>query len=153
MPCHVLFIHRDADRTDHSVRCQQIEEAVIAARGNGFALPHVCVVPVRMTEAWLLLDDDAIRHAAGNPNGDVTLNLPPLLQVERIANPKQVLHELLCTASGLRPRRLRKLNPATRSRLIPQYMNDFSRLRKLTAFQCLEAHVRAMTTRIQAERE
>ena len=31
--------------------------------------PAICVIPVRMQEAWLLFDEIAIRHAAGNPHG------------------------------------------------------------------------------------
>ena len=32
------------------------------------------IVPVRMTEAWLLLDESAIRRVAGRPHGDEPLD-------------------------------------------------------------------------------
>jgi hypothetical protein len=41
-------------------------------------MPVVCVVPVRMMEAWLLIDEMAIRRVAGNPNGRIPIELPVL---------------------------------------------------------------------------
>lgn len=39
---------------------------------------HIPVIPVRMTEAWLLGHELSIRSAAGNPNGSENLELPDL---------------------------------------------------------------------------
>ncbi|WP_223173784.1 hypothetical protein [Gloeobacter kilaueensis] len=66
-PCELLFVHRDAEREIPQKRYQEIDQAVQTA---GLAsLPVVCVVPVRMQEAWLLFDEVALRRAASNPNG------------------------------------------------------------------------------------
>jgi len=53
-----------------------------------------------MQEAWLLLDESAIRRASGNPNEGMALTLPDPGGVECIADPKTTLHELLTRASG-----------------------------------------------------
>ena len=107
-PCDLLFVHRDAEGVPHRSRVEEIEIAMQEVRAvhEGAGLPpHVVVVPVRMTEAWLLFDEAAIRRAAGNPNGRVSLQLPPG-DPEEIADPKQLLHDLLRTASELGGRRL-----------------------------------------------
>ena len=61
-PCDVLFVHRDAEGQSPALRRQEVGAAL-----DGLALNYVPVVPVRMTEAWLLADERAIRSAAGNP--------------------------------------------------------------------------------------
>jgi len=141
-PCQVLFIHRDAENQSPDRRYEEIEEAVRAAGDNGLRLPYICVVPVRMMEAWLLLDEVAIRRASGNPNDDVPLALPPPPRVEDISDPKQLLHAVLRTASGLRGRRLRKFREEHCVTLVTSHMRDFACLRILPAFQRLERDVR-----------
>src|SRR5690606_18674132 len=69
-PCDVLVVHRDAERDPVDLRLAEIERARSSARIEGSLVP---VVPVRMTEAWLLFDESAIRRAADNPNGTVDL--------------------------------------------------------------------------------
>ncbi len=66
-----------------------------------------------MTEAWLLADEAAIRRAAGSPSGRVDLGLPTFAELERLADPKQRLHEALKVASGYTGRRLRNFAPRT----------------------------------------
>jgi hypothetical protein len=68
-PCEVSFIHRDAEAQPLEDRVDEIREAVDILRREVELPPHVCVVPVRMTEAWLLQSESAIRAAADNPNG------------------------------------------------------------------------------------
>lgn len=81
----ILFIHRDAERVSLEVRRREIP-----------TVPRniVRVVPVRMTEAWLLVDEKAIRKAAGNPNGRVRLNLPRISRLEALPDPKSSLRAL-----------------------------------------------------------
>lgn len=101
----LLFIHRDADAAGHEERSREMAEAL----GNlPFETDHVPVIPVRATEAWVLLDEDAIRRAAGNPRGRQPLNLPRPARVEREVDPKRTLEFALMTASGHSGHRLRK---------------------------------------------
>ena len=70
-PCDVLFVHRDAEAQSPEARRSEIVSLMAET-----SVPQVPVVPVRMTEAWLLFDEKAIRWAASNPNGSQPLGLP-----------------------------------------------------------------------------
>jgi hypothetical protein len=106
---------------------------------SGLTMPqHVCVIPVRMQEAWLLFDEAAIRKAAGNPNGKDTLSIPPLRKLEDVPDPKALLHDLLKTASGLKGGRLKRFDPHKSASRITAYVDDFAPLRALPAFASLE---------------
>ncbi len=103
-PCDLLFVHRDAERQPREKRVAEILDAV---RCLSSSPPAVCVVPVRMTEAWLLIDEPALREAAGKPNGQVGLDLPPGSSLESVPNPKRTLFDALRKASELSGRKLR----------------------------------------------
>jgi hypothetical protein len=106
--------------------------------------PVVCVIPVRMQEAWLLFDEAAIRLAADNPRGRTALALPAPGEIEGIADPKARVYELLRNASGLRPGRLRRFQPASRVHRLAELIEDFSPLRTLPAFRALEQDLRVV---------
>lgn len=129
--CDLLFVHRDAEGQGRSLRLREIEDAVHSIQ------TWVPVIPIRMTEAWLLFDESAIRTAAGNPAGTAPLTLPLMTQVERASNPKQLLHNALREASGLQGRRLRQLSVNVYR--VAELIDNFSPLRGLTAFRDLEA--------------
>lgn len=114
----VLFVHRDANSAGADARFQEIARAVEVA---GVAVPWVSVVPVRMTEAWLLLDEAAIRKTVGRPNGRAPLDLPTPREAERRANPKQILADAFLAASeatGRREKRIRRDFSSLRRRLL-----------------------------------
>lgn len=138
-PCDMLFVHRDADRSDVSEREDEIRSAAKAAAPD---VKAVCIVPVRMTEAWLLMDVPAIRRAAGNPTGRVDLALPPTSRIEALADPKTTLFELLDRASELSGRRLRRFDRNRSGRQVSGFMNDYHLLRQLPSFQHFEAQVK-----------
>lgn len=133
-PCDLLFVHRDAEREDPVVRYREIQEAVAALH---VPVPVVSVVPIRMTEAWFLFDEQAVRRAAGNPNGRTPLQIPAQ-GPETISDPKRVLHDALRSASGLAGRRLKNFSTSGAVHRVAQYLDDFSPLRALTAFKKLE---------------
>lgn len=140
-PCDLLFVHRDAEKEEPEHRYKEIRAALHEATQRGFQTPAVCVVPVQMTEAWLLFDEPAIRLAAGNPNGKNPLKVPDLSIIEQISDPKEILFRLLREASGLRGRRLKRFNMAESRIRVTELVSDFSPLRKLNAFQRLEKDV------------
>jgi len=141
-PCDVLFVHRDAESQTSDLRRREIAHTLLR-----ISVPHVSVVPVRMTEAWLLADEGAIRSAAGNPNGREDLHLPDFRRLEELPDPKRILHEALATASGLGARRRSRLPVHRRVHLIPNYIDDYSRLNALSAFQALQQDIRALIER------
>ena len=134
----LLFVHRDAEAKPAEKRIQEILRAAHKAGKSRRLPPVVPVVPVRMQEAWLLSDERAIRAAAGNPNGRMSLSIPPIGTLEKLANPKRTLFSLLRTASGLRGRRLKKFRVRQALRRVAELTSDFSGMRELNAFRALE---------------
>jgi hypothetical protein len=143
-PCKLLFVHRDAERENPIVRHAEIRAAVEELAGGRIQIPAVAVVPVRMLEAWLLFNEQAIRRAAGNPNGSQDLNLPPLNRLEDRPDPKVDLQFALRTASGLQGRRLKKFDEHRAFWRITDHVRDLSPLRQLPAFRQLEASLQQL---------
>jgi hypothetical protein len=85
-------------------RVEEIRTA-FADSANSPDVPCIPVIPVRMTEAWLLISEAALRASVDNRNGRVVLNLPTITTLEAIPNPKQLLEETLLMASELTGRR------------------------------------------------
>jgi hypothetical protein len=115
---NLVLVHRDADSRDPEPRYREISEAVKEAVIHQYC---ISIVPVQETEAWLLLDEDAIRRVAGNPRGTVLLPLPPPKKVEGISDPKSLLKDLILTASaatGRKREKLRKRFPELRTQLV-----------------------------------
>ncbi len=141
-PCDLLFVHRDAEKEAVETRYSEITEAV-----SGLSVPPtICVVPVRMTEAWLLLDEAAIRRAADNPNGSIRLDLPRSKEVESMPDPKEKLNEMLRIACELSGRRLSqfKRDEARRRVQVAEFVQDFSPLLRLSAFKHLQEKTYAL---------
>jgi hypothetical protein len=141
-PCDLLFVHRDAERESREKRVDEINKAIEKVTASQPVPPLVCVVPVRMQEAWLLFDEAAIRHAAGNRSGCQALNLPPIKRLEDLPDPKSELYARLKQASGLRGRRLRRFPLHKRARRVTEFIDDFTPLRALSAFAALEDDVK-----------
>ena len=141
-PCDLLFVHRDAEKEPRQNRTDEIQKAI--EQVDDFAIPYICVIPVRMMEAWLLFDEAAIRRSADNPRGKQPLILPSMTQVEQLSDPKQELCQLLRDASGFTGHRLRKFKSKERQKVqrVAQLIDDFSPLRTLSAFQALESNVK-----------
>lgn len=132
-PCDVLFIHRDAESETHEARRSQVCSAVSSATLN-----FVPIVPIRMTEAWLLSDEQGIRAAANNRYGTEKLHLPRKIQWESTPDPKNVLFDALCRASGKSGRALKKFVPSRHRHRVAELTPDFSQLRGLQSFDDFE---------------
>ncbi|MBO8203056.1 hypothetical protein JW613_32975 [Streptomyces smyrnaeus] len=130
----LVVIHRDADGHPADHRRREIAEAVAQVSPH---LAHVPVIPVRMLEAWLVLDHAAIREVAGNPNGKVVLNLPKAARVESVADPKALLKQALAVASEEKGRSLKKLQARfseNRARLL-QMLDREGPVKQLASWQ------------------
>jgi hypothetical protein len=136
-PCDLLFIHRDAENERYEERLGEIRAAVAQIEGK-----WVSVIPVRMTEAWLLTSEAAIRAASGNPNGGVPLVMPEIKRIEDSPDPKHLLFDLLKRASGLNARRQERFDVHRARNRVSERMDDFTALRRLGAFQRLETALR-----------
>ncbi len=139
-PCDVLFIHRDAEGEAPSQRIDEIEKAWNKSGERKEGEKWVPVIPVRMTEAWLLIDETAIRRAADNTNGTRPLDLPLVKNLESIPDPKAVLKKALLAASEKSGRRRKQFERDLSRRIhrVADLIQDFSPLRQLAAFDQLE---------------
>ena len=128
-----IVIHRDAERETYEKRVEEIEKELTLIKNQ--SLTSIPVIPVRMTEAWLLFDSKAIASASGNPNLPDLPALPPLNTVETLRDPKSLLEKLIKDSCGLRSRGLKKLNTRHCIQLIPDFVEDFSPLLTIPSYQ------------------
>ena len=152
-PCDLLFVHRDAERESVEKRREEIREALERSE-RGRTLPTICVVPVRMQEAWLLIDESALKKAAGNPTSRQNLPMPDVRRLEDLPDPKKILGDLLREASGFQGRRLKKFNRDLSKCVhrVAQRIDDFGLLRRLAAFRELERQVACHRKRMAGAR-
>ena len=139
-PANVLFIHHDAENATYDARSTHTDKEMMEAFPQ--LPPYIKVIPVKMTEAWLLGDEAAIREAANNPWGSEPLDLPTKSRVETV-DAKKVLFAALEKASGLSTRRLKSFNVhRQRHRLAELGLErNFGHLRGLESFDKLEAEM------------
>jgi hypothetical protein len=133
-PCDAMLIHRDSENIPWADRVAEIQRTADELNLQSW-LP---IVPVRTTEAWLLLDQVSIRRAASNPNGDVALNLPKRSRWTTESDPKSVLFAALKTASELKGRRLEKFDVYEARARVASLINDFGELRGIPSFDDFE---------------
>lgn len=146
-PCHVLVVHRDAERETSQKRSEEI-----ATASAGLNVPIVHAIPVRMLESWLLCSEEAIRIAADNPNGENPLNLPAIGRIETAPDPKDILFDALRVASELSGRRLTKFRVEQRRHRVAELIEDFAPLRSLASFQEFEnAFIAALAPMIEQQ--
>ncbi len=94
-----------------------------------------------MTEAWLLLDESAIRRVAGKPDGRMPIGLPQMARVEKLPDPKSTLRQVLEAASGLEGRKMKlfKSRFGEHRRLLLERLDIHGPVQDLCAWRALEA--------------
>lgn len=136
-PFDILFYHRDAEFN----RNNKIEERITEIKlqlDEDFHSKTVFIIPIKMMENWLLLDEMAIKKAAGNRNYNNRITLPTLNRLENLPEPKLLLHNLLKEVSGLKSRQLKNFNVQQAVHLVAENITDFSALRQLKSFKKFE---------------
>ncbi|MEN0006678.1 MAG: hypothetical protein AAF798_21165 [Bacteroidota bacterium] len=141
-PCDILFIHRDIEKETFESRMTEIVNAL--AKANCDVPLHVKVLPKKMSEAWFLFDEQAIKTAAGNPNSRLALNLPTLGTLEQLPDPKESLITILKTASGLNKRRIKSFRPRRAIHRLAEIIDNYSKLESLEAFQILAHQIQEL---------
>ena len=112
-----------------------LETVNTEATGSG-----VAVIPVRETEAWALVDGDALRNIFGTTLTDGALGLPPSAgAVEAVSDPKDSLNRAFATTHPTGRRRKQGVSPLLNA-LGEQV--SLPLLRQLTAFVSLEDELR-----------
>lgn len=122
----LVFAHRDAESASLEERLGEFEPV------RDKVVP---IIPVRMSEAWLLVDGSAIARAADRP--DVDVSVPKLSRIQEIADPKTRLEELLFEAAGSptgRNGKKFKRSMVSRRVNLASLIKDYSALESLEAF-------------------
>ena len=124
----LLFVHRDSENVTLDERLREFHTL-----DRQDVVP---VVPVRMSESWLLFDGTAIAKAASAPSAQVPV--PPIAQIENIPDPKSRLDQLLFQAagapSGRRGRNFQR-TIVNRRVSVAEYIVDYSPLENVSAFR------------------
>ena len=142
-PCDVLLVHRDAELETPVDRLAQMREVIITLQRH-----CVRIVPVRMTEAWFLFDEAAIRRAAGRPDASDSLRLPSVSAARLMPDPKAALFRLLDSASGLSGRKLARFqrDHARHYHRICNLVTDFAPLMEVPEFVAFKDELVAAMT-------
>jgi len=132
----ILFVHADGAGDPDRARRQQTDPALEVLqrelREHGIG---VAVVPVRETEAWAIVDGDALRQVFGTELTDSELGLPSVRQLESVSDPKAVLSSAFLATNPTGRRR--RAGPTPLLNAIGEKVS-LDRLRRLSAFQALE---------------
>jgi hypothetical protein len=96
---HALIIHTDADHsTSEWAMNERIRPGIdlVQLRQNGVCHHLVPIIPVRMTEAWMLTDIRALQTVIGTDLSATALGIPehPSL-VDKLLEPKQILNQAI----------------------------------------------------------
>lgn len=137
--CDLLFIHRDAEKQPAIKRLEEIELSLDAELRQ----KAVAIVPVRMTEAWLLCDEDAIRSAVGNTNGASELALPVIGKIES-CEAKNVLDAALTAAVDHNARRRRKFYPQDYRYRVAELCTSRDKLLRLGSYKSFEDRLKSV---------
>ena len=108
---HVLCIHTDADdSSEDSALNHKITPAFKAVNEELGAICKnlVPIVPVQMTEAWMLADKNILKEEIGTTRSDGDLQLPRLKSIEGISDPKGTIINAIRLAFENAPRKRRQ---------------------------------------------
>jgi Domain of unknown function (DUF4276) len=136
----ILFIHADADGNDEQRALTERVEPARTLLHAEWGAQSVAVVPLRMTEAWVLADSQAVRSAFGTTMSAQKLGLAEADAhgADRLTNPKVTLEAALRASRG--KRRATSVGPYLG--LIGQTCS-FNHLQRLAAYRRMEEELRA----------
>ena len=135
---HALLVHADAD---YGTRERALQERI----QPGFnlvsrSIQEVCkdlipIIPVRMTEAWMIADPDTLCKVIGTDIKPENSGLPSrAVLVEQDANPKETLNQLVRKVNSTRPRTRRQIDMNTRYELLARQIS-LDRLDNVPSFR------------------
>lgn len=143
----ILFIHADGAGDPESKRREQAQPAIDRLyQEHAETRLGVAVIPVRETEAWAIVDGDALRSVFGTTMTDQALGLPSTAGVaEGTLDPKALLNTAFSATHPSGQRRRRGVSPMLNA-LGEQV--SLPRLRELAAFALLENELRQALRRL-----
>jgi hypothetical protein len=140
----VLCVHTDADdSSDEKARTARILpsfEAVLETEEENICKNLLAIVPIQMTEAWLLTDEEALLDAmmSTQPLRELGIEYAP----ERYSNPKAKIEEAIRYAHQNRPKRHRQQILISDLYGPIGQQCDLKKLRRLHSFQKFEEEVK-----------
>lgn len=149
----IVFVHRDAEAQHPTTRATEVRVGAAAAGIDENRV--VPVVPIRMTEAWLIIDEQEIRRVAGRPGGSNDLGLPSVSAVESVADPKKLLASALLAAGqpvGKRRRAQFERDFGRHRALLLQRLDVAGPINGLNAWQQLKEDVAGVLSRLPDEK-
>ncbi|MFI5140639.1 MAG: hypothetical protein ACHQIM_22670, partial [Sphingobacteriales bacterium] len=137
----ILCVHADADQIDDShVFNYKIIPAIKSIQKNpdGICKIIVPIVPITMSESWMLADKELFKSEIGTTLSDETLNInrPP----ELMANPKALIENALRIAQESLPGRRFKLTIGELYQPIGQKIS-IEKLNSLNSFKKFKAAI------------
>lgn len=141
---HILIVHSDADENSD-------KEAFENRIYPGFSLVEdevgkICknlvpIVPIRMTEAWMIADKNTLKEEIGTDKDELQLELNfPIKNVEAIAEPKEKIKKAIQLACLQNPARLARINIADLYLPLGQKV-DLSILNHLGSYRKFKKHL------------
>lgn len=146
----VLCVHTDADDTtdifSYNNKIIPAFTAVNDIQGESICKNLVAIVPVRMTEAWMLSDKELLKAEIGTSKSNEELGIDRL--PEDYNNPKQTIEDAIRIArQNLTKRRRHELVISELYSPIGQKV-ALSTLERLTSYQKFKEAVRAAYTKL-----
>lgn len=134
-----LIIHNDADnRTFEQARRERFEPGLALVRQA--PEEEVCsnlvpVIPIRMTEAWMLVDFDAMCEVLGTSLSSAELGIPArAVLFEDITDPKSTLSEVIRNINATRSRHRQMINLSAKYELLARRI-DLQRMTYVPSYK------------------
>jgi hypothetical protein len=134
---HALLVHNDADKRTRAKTIQfQFQPGYdeVQKQPSGVCKQLLPIIPIRMIEAWLLVDAQALCRSMATKLSFDQLGLPlSPTRIEGDPNPKQTLEEMLRKANAKRSRATR-VERGDLYQLLGESI-DLKQLERLSAYQ------------------
>lgn len=132
----LLFVHTDSDSdSDDLIFHSKIipAQTLISKQDDNYCKYIVAIVPIRMTESWMIADKDLLKNEIGVDKSDSELGIH--LNPETINNPKFVIEEIIRVSKEDETKRKRNRGLAISDlyQIIGQKV-DLTELQKLSSY-------------------
>lgn len=93
----LLFVHTDSDDiNDELIFASKIvpaQKTLSEQDSNSYCKEMIAIVPIRMTEAWMIADTELLKSEIGIDKTDAELGIH--LNPEKLNNPKNIIEEII----------------------------------------------------------
>lgn len=133
----ILFIHTDSDNKDDSnvfnTKINPAQETIEQQTDDLVCKKIVAIVPIQMTESWMLVDKELLKNTIGVEGSDIELGIHK--HPEDISNPKAVIENIIRISKEGQVKRKRNkgLTISDLYQIIGQ-KTDVSKLEKLASY-------------------